>query len=257
MRPTPLPLLRQLFLAFVLLATGAGSLRAGTDQEDQRTIDEMRGQVKALQQQMVGSTDPQQQLELQRQLGVLIDETLPRLSPKNRVMLSVALKIMQPMQEQGTAYIKLVADYSAAPENDFAAIKTQQEIRPFIARVQRIRTANLQLLDSIEAIPAAAKKVLDASELTAVERAGFEQGLLGGLERRMAPLRAIRNLDTRIYDLLIASLEQLERDWGKWEPGALTWSDSKLQAEFEARQDEMAVLGERQTKAQEALVQRM
>jgi hypothetical protein len=255
------PALRQLLRSFVCLALLLACLapvQAGTEQQDEKVIAEMRTRLRELQQQMVGLEDPQEMLRLQKQVQAIIDETMGRVSPRARAMLDVGLTIMQPIQAQSTAYITMVNDYFSSPESDFTSLQARVEIRPLVTRINALIAANQKLIEAIEAIPAEAARIVAGADMSADERAGFEQGLLEGLNRQMAPLRAIRNLDARIYALLVAALEQLDRDWGKWQPGSapIEWSDPKLQEEFDARTAEIVVLSERQTKAQEALVNR-
>lgn len=260
MKPT---FLRKLALSVTLLVTGLLVVPAWGSPEsdaDQKLITELRQRTSALQKKILATSDPAEQARLQKQIPLLVEEILPKLSPKARVPMQVALKLVQPIQQAGADYMQKIADFSSSPDSDFTTLKAREEIKPRLAMIAELNEMNEGLINQLENFETSADKMLDESSLNPLEKREFKAGLTQGFGRRIGPMKAIRTLDTRMFEIFTAALQHLDLHWGKWKvtPGKpITWDAEAADAEFQAMMKELGVLAERQGAAQAVLSQRL
>ncbi len=240
----------------VALLAGGSLLRA----DDDAIIAEMRRKIIEIQKQMVGEADAAKLLGLQGQVRAVMDETMPKLTPPTRALFEVSLKVIMPIQDLTTAYMQQVGAYTGSPRSDFATIRTVADIDERIALVEGLVKQNEAVLDRLNNFDKDCEKVLATSSIAAEAKRGFLVGVSEGFGRQIGPMRAIRNLDTQAYRQLQKAYGYLKEHWGKWKPGTnggLAWDDAGQQAEFVAICTEISGIVERQTKAQQVLVERM
>jgi hypothetical protein len=241
-----------------LLATV--SLPAADETGDAAVIAGMKQRLIEVQKQIIASADPAEQARLQKSLRAIMEEALPKLSARGRTPMLVSLRLVQPIQDAGSAYMQMVADYAASPQSDLTKITSHEDIQARVAHLNRLDTANTGLLNLLNNFETDAARILKEEKVSAAETEGFLAGLSRGFGRQIGPLKAIRNLDTRMYALLTSAMMHLDQHWGKWKntpEGRLAWTDEKLEQQLVTMLEEIRVLAERQSAAQQALAARL
>ena len=104
------------------------------------------------------------------------------------------------------------------------------------------------------------ERILAASSLSKAEQRDFTDGFNKGFGRTAGPMKAVRTLDSELFDRFVAAFELLEQHWGAWAPteaGPFTWSNEEAEQKFVALVEEIQVLAERQQEAQRVLMERI
>jgi hypothetical protein len=259
--PTP-SRFRAALAAFLLcFAMFAPSTPAQTP-EDQELLIKMQARSREIQVEILNEEDPARVLELQKQLVANLEDTADKLSPPMRVMLLLGMKVGQPLMEKSQAYMQAAADVMESPEIDLTQMTTQEKITTARKRIADLRRMNDEMLEAINELPAAAERILDESDdIPEDDKAEFLEGFLTPINRQIGPMRAMRNLDSRIYVEFDKMFELMADNWGKWsinsEEEFVEWEDEELEEAFIAASEQIDVLYQRQVNAASVMEDRM
>ncbi|HVU17876.1 MAG TPA: hypothetical protein VHD32_13200 [Candidatus Didemnitutus sp.] len=204
-------------------------------------------------------SDPKKTDAFQQQLSKIIEDTLPKLSPKSRAGMTISLKMMQPLHDEVTAYVKLVDEFSSSDEARFTTIKDRAEIPPRVAHITRLSNANDNLTNKYRGLRDEAKALLDKSDISSSDKTGYLTAFDEGFGRTVGPTMAIRELDRKLYGEWTAALQLLDRSWGQWKVNdkqQIEWTDDGGRARFNEIMENIHVFTERQQRAQELLINR-
>jgi hypothetical protein len=251
--------MKSLFVRAVLLCVFAiAPLHGATDEA---IIAEVKPRLAALQRKLLETEDSAERLEIQRELMATMDAMLPRLSPGGRAVMSVSLKVVQPIQLESAAYVKAVGEHFGANGTLFGPLATREQIGEQIEKLAVLSKMNDSLTNRINSLRADAERLLETSELSAIQRRGFLQGLEGdGVGKQMSATKAVRTLDTRFYATLTEALKHLDANWGKWSvaDNGVVWKDApSAETRFNEFLAEIQTLAQRQRDAQLALAERI
>ena len=253
---TPSPLRWRVISRAVLMSAIAlialGSARA-TDEE---VLAKMQQRMIALKQQMAKTEDLAERATLQKQAVTIINETLKQLSPQSRPMVEVGLKLVQPLQTDAGEYMLAVNAFFSSEAGDFRSIKSREEIKDRIAKVDQLDRSNRKLLERINSLESDAEKMLETGGVSRANRAGFMEGLRQGAAKQMGAMRALRTLDSKMYDQWKAALSLLDAHFGKWHSegdGPIVFDDEEAKTKFLEIVKEIETLGERSQAAEQAI----
>jgi hypothetical protein len=188
-----------------------------------------------------------------------MEDTLAQLSPKARAVMTVSLKLVQPLQEQATAYVKMVDGFSSSEEARFTTIKAREEIGPRRAQIAKLAAANADLITQYRGMREHAQELLDQSDIASAEKTAFLNGFDESFGRTLGPTMAIRELDRKLYGEWTAALNLLDQQWGKWTVNAqqqIEWQEPGSRDQFSTIMANIQTYAERQQRAQELLANR-
>jgi hypothetical protein len=251
-------------VALLLLVFGLGAapaLAQKTTKEDERIIAQLNTDLRELQvKAQSASDDLVRYTQYQEEILELVRTALAKVSPKTRPALQVTLTIMGPLQEESNAYLKQAAAKIQGGVFELADLREREQIAPRIRELQDLRNRNERLRARINRIDEDMRKVLAESTLSAAEQRGFMEGFNRGFGRRVGPMKAVRTLETALYDQFLLAVEHLDRHWGAWKPtedGPFEWTDPAAQEAFEKIVAEIQELARRQSEAERIFAERL
>lgn len=232
----------------------------GVAQTDEQIIAEMTAKSKAIQRELLSTSDSQEQIRLQRSLITLIEDTLPKLTPTMRALMSVGVKIVSPLVNDAGAYTKSAAEFFESDRAIPGTASSLEEIAARLAVLKGLKSSNEGIISRISSLDADAERLLLENKIGSAERAGFMEGFRQSTSAKFGAVRAIRNLEARFYDQYILFYELQQKEWGHWEARAdhtISWENEEVSAAAQKILDEIQVIGQRQLNAQEVLKQRI
>lgn len=244
-----------LFLFAVLLPA---AVHAG-EAEDRKLLEEFRKNQKEFAERIIATDDPDKRVALMQEKTKMADNILARLGEPSRSALSVSLKIVEPLQQQGSEYLKLVGTIAQKQTFDFVTIQNRNDISQRRADLEHLERLNAEILARILRVDADVSAELDRSTLTAQQRRDFRAGFDHGFGRVIGPTKAIRNLDALVWVKLKEMLALLESRWGEWNvsDGTIQWKDEAAGSAYAKLQTEVAEAVERQARAEQELTRRL
>jgi hypothetical protein len=246
----------RIWSSIVLVSLFAASVFAETPKKsDEEIMAEMQQRLHDVQARALEASNPQERLKIQAEITTIVEDTLKQVSPKSRAMVSVGLKIIQPLQADVAAYTDSATKYFSGANGSFRSLKSREEIAQRIGGLAALENDNLKLLGRINAIEGDAEKMLKDAGVGAADREGFMEGMRNGAGKRMGALRAIRTLDARFYAQWRAVLQLLDEQWGKWHATSgqpIAWDDAEAKTKFDEIMAQVKTIGDRQRVAQRA-----
>lgn len=250
---------RRLFALLLALVLALAPSLVRADDPDEALIQAMNSRLKEIQAKMVQTSDMNERAQLVKQLGQTLEDTLPKLTPQGRAVLEVGIKVLQPIQQEGAGYTKMVADFIASDSCRFTTIKSRAEIKPRLDEIARLAAANQSVINRYTSMTADATRLLDEAKLSDAAKRDFLAGIDESMGRQAGAVVAIRNLDRKLYEQWTAALHLLDARWGAWSVTAdqrLQFTDQEAQKKFNDILAEIKTLSERQQHAQEVLANR-
>lgn len=250
---------RRLFCLFLALLLTASAL--GQSKEDQALLDEMNRKIRDLQMQAYAASDNLERFtSLQDQVMGVVRDTLAKVSPKARPALEIGLTLMGPLHEESNAYLKLASSKIEGGLFDFTTVAKREEIAPRIEQLQDLKDRNERLRVRVDRIDDEVKRILESSPLSKAEQRAFREGFNQEFGRRVGPMKAVRTLDSQLFDLFASAFRHLDQHWGAWKvsaEGPLEWNDEAAGNKFEELIGEIQEVAERQAAAEQLLNDRI
>jgi hypothetical protein len=242
-----------------LLALGLVLPLASRADSDETLINSMNARIQELKRSALTTTDLKKAAEYQLQISKIMEDTLARLSSKARAVMTVSLKLVQPLQEQATAYVRMVDEFSSSDEARFTTIKTREQIAPRRAQIAKLAAANVDLIAQYRVMRDHAQQLLEKSDIASAEKTAFLNGFDESFGRTVGPTMAIRELDRKLYGEWTAALDLLDHQWGHWTVNPqqqIEWEEAGSRDQFGAIMANIQTYAERQQRAQELLANR-
>jgi hypothetical protein len=204
-------------------------------QADQQAMAEMEQKILALQRQAATATGSER-IQLAQQARQAMEDALPKLSAENRAGLLVGLKLVNPIIEDGSAYLQELTAFQQSPEWDLSTARTQEEIRARIAKIDRLAAGGAAMHQRIANLDVEAARLLQGEKIDARTKAGILRGVREAAERKLRPISAIRQTQQKSFDKYKEALKLLHARWGHWntKEGVIVWDDQAGLTEFNA-----------------------
>jgi hypothetical protein len=248
----------------LLLVFGVGSPPASAQRptkEDEKIISELTREMRDLQlKAQAESEDLIRYTQYQEEIVALVRTALAKVSPEARPALQVTLTVMGPLQQESNDYLTIAAARIQAGIFELGAIQNKEDIASRVAELSALRARNERLLARINRIDDDLKQVLAESSLNAAQQRAFVAGFNREFGRRVGPMKAVRRLETALYDQFVIALQHLESHWGAWsttEEGPFQWTDAAAQEKFEAIAQEIQTIAARQAEAERVFTERL
>jgi hypothetical protein len=249
-------MIRRLIPLFALALALPLSSRADADET---LIQDMNTRVQALKRDALSTSDLKQATEDQAQMAKIMEDTLAKLSPKARAMMTVSLKVVQPLQEQAGTYVKMVDAFSSSDDARFTTITGRDQIGPRRERIAKLAAANAALITLYHGMREHAEQLLATADIASAEKKAYLNEFDESFGRTIGPTMAIRELDRKLYGEWTAALDLLDRQWGKWTVNPqqqIEWAAAEGRDQFNAIMANIQTYSERQRRAQELLANR-
>ena len=212
-----------------------------------------------IRQQMAGNSAPEKLIVLIQEQKQLQEKLLAEISAEMQPMLTVVFAVITPLQENGEAYVRRVAQIVQSGKADFSTISRQEEIDERRQEFQDMLTANLELLDQINAIENDAEKALAKTKLSEKDKREFLRSFSAKMSSTIGPMRAIRALDTKMIELWFQQLDLLKAEWGRWtgQKQVINFENPEANERYQEASSALVTLADRQVQAQQLLVNRL
>ncbi len=221
-----------IFGNFGRLAERAGeSLRQR--RESAQAMAEMEQKIRELQRRAV-SASATERLQLGQQARQALEEALPKLAPDDRAAMLVAIRIVNPIIEEGGAFAEELAAFQQSPEWSLATATTQEEIRARIAKLDKLTAKSVALHQRITTLEADATRILKDEPLDPQMKAGLIKGIKGSSARKFTILAAVQSTQQRSFRAYKEALQLLHDQWGHWrgKDGVVVWDTQANLDEF-------------------------
>jgi len=250
--------MKRLLLASLLAAIAFAPVRAD-EKAEQAILKNFTTRQKEIAAQIVATSDLDQRRALMADQEKLLKETLEKLTEPNRSTFAVVVRIVNPIQQDGAAYLGRVGELSAAKTFDFSTIGKKEQIAERREKLDELLDSNAQLLQRLNRINEDVEKEIGLSGLSSRQRSEFLAGFNKGFGRMVGPSRAIRTLDAIVWSKLKDQLKLLEDHWGEWESkdGQILWSNDSVLETYNRLAQEIAESAARQSTAEQELARRM
>lgn len=250
--------MKRLLLAGLLAAFTLVPARAD-EKAEQAILKNFTTRQKEIAAKIVATSDLDQRRTLMGEQEKLLQETLGKLTEPNRSTFAVVVRIVNPIQQDGAAYLGRVGELSSAATFDFSTITKKEDIAARREKLDELLTSNAQLLQRLNRITEDVEKELALSNLSTRQRNEFMAGFNKGFGRMVGPSRAIRTLDAIVWGKLKEQLKLLEDHWGEWETkdGQILWSNDAVLETYNKLAQEVTESAARQSAAEQELARRM
>lgn len=247
------------FASFCCVIAALATAAHADENAEREVLKNFTNRQKELASRVVSTDDLDERRTLMQEQEKLLTETLAKLTEPNRSTFAVVVRIVQPIQQNGSAYIERVGAISAAGTFDFTTIKSKEEFSERRAKLDELLAANDALARRLNRVDEDVARELDQSSLTVRQKREFTEGFKRGMGRTIGPSRAIRTIDTMVWTKLKESLTLLEEHWGAWSAneGEIVWTKDEPRDAYIRLSDEIAELVERQAAAEQELARRM
>lgn len=231
----------------------------GGEAEDAKLMQQLREKQKEFMARLLATEDMNARAAIIQEQRDATAKIVSQLGEPSRTALTISLKIVEPIQQHGAAYLKQVGAASQKQMLDFATLRSRDEIPERRKTLEQLEQANQELLARITRVDQDLTAELDHSPLSAKQRRDFRAGFERGFGRTVGPTKAIRNLDATIWGKLKEILALLESHWGEWqvEDGAIQWKNESIGADFAKLQTEIGEAADRQSRAEQELARRI
>lgn len=238
--------LRSLFLAALLAAPSAF---AATDEEIIAAFKKDAARIQAAM--AAADADMERVHALQTEMKTLLDQTLGQVGDQTRPALQIAMKILNPVMEDGMRYTQLVQSRVEARVFDYPSATTTEEIDRRLKSVDELIAFNADLAKRISGLEAEVEKTLKESKLSLRDRAAFLDGYRKSNGRRIGAQKAVRTLDANVYDEVRSVYALLKDQMGKWSvaDGQVTFQDDAHAESYNKHLARIDELSARQQKA--------
>ncbi|MET0261914.1 MAG: hypothetical protein ABW223_03375 [Rariglobus sp.] len=245
------PLRIALGLLFACVCLGASPARAADS--DEQIIAKFKVESARLQREIhAAGEDMAKVTDLQKQMQALIADVTNKVSPKSRAAFEVSMKVINPLMEGGITYTSAVQKYIDAGGFDYTSANTAELIDRRLGQLAELEKLNAALLKRASSLDTDMDAVLKASKLSAADKQAFLSGFHSSSAGRLGAIRAVRNLDAKLYVEVREIYGQLRGQLGKWsvKGGELAFDDDAQVAIYNARMERINVIAERQDAAQ-------
>lgn len=250
--------MKQRRLLILLACLLCGPLFGG-EAEDAKLMQQLRAKQKEFMARLLETEDMNARAAIIQEQREATAKIVSQLGEPSHTALTISLKIVEPIQQHGAAYLKQVGAASQKQMFDFTTLRSRDEIPERRKTLEQLEQANQELLARITRVDQELSAELEKSPLTTKQRRDFRAGFENGFGRTVGPTKAIRNLDAAIWGKLKAMLALLETHWGEWqvEDGAIHWKDESVGADFAKLQTEIGEAADRQSRAEQELARRI
>lgn len=222
-------------------------------QTDEQILADFKVQAKRIQLEVItAGGDMAKVTALQKELQALLVDVSSKVSPKTRTALEVSLKVVNPLMDGVIIYTGAVQKYMEAGGFDYTSANTAEIIDRRLVQLSEVEELNAKLVKLANSFEADIEAVLKTSKYSDAEKAAFLKGFQSSIGSRMGAIRAVRNLDTRLYVEVRGVYGQLRDQLGKWsvKEGMLIFEDDAQADAYNARTERMTGIAKRQAIAQ-------
>jgi|GEM_PF-6196921 len=211
------------------LAGGSGP----SQRESAQAFVDMERKIRDLQRQ-AATASISERMQLARQSRQAMEDALPKLAPKDRAGLLVAIRLVNPIIEDGGAFAQELSAFQESPEWNFSTAASQEDIRGRISRIDRLAATSIALHQRMTTLETDATRLLKDEPLDPQMKAGMLKGIKDSADRKFAMLATIQRTQQRSFEKYKEALQLLHAQWGHWQgkDGVVIWDTQANLDEF-------------------------